>query len=159
MSGCDAVRQLEFFAGLPEALVARLAGHADERSLAPGDFVVRQHDDARSLFFLLAGEIQFLIHFEGVHDLLVGTGRQPGMLIGWSAFRPPYRYTASVRCETACRVVRIARDEVEAMIDESPAFGLPFLRRVAGSLANRLEQTRDLLVEPPWLHDRRVSAP
>ena len=37
--------------------------------------------------------MQFYIRFHGVDDLLVGTIREPGALLGWSVFRQPYRYT------------------------------------------------------------------
>jgi hypothetical protein len=65
-----------------------------------------QHDTAGHLFFLISGVVQFYIHFQGVDDLLVGTMREPGALLGWSVFRKPYRYTVTTRCEEDCYVMR-----------------------------------------------------
>jgi CRP-like cAMP-binding protein len=93
--------------------------------------------------------VQIFIRFQGVDDLLVGTLRQPGALIGWSVFRKPYRYTASVRCEELCRVVRIPGEVLTEVIHSDPPLGCMLLKRVAAALADRLEQTRGLLVRTP----------
>ena len=114
-----------------------------------GEFIVHQHDQAQHAFFLGSGVVQIFIHFRGVDDLLVGTLREPGALIGWSVFRKPYRYTASVRCEEPCRVQRIPREVLDELINREPRLGYLLLKRVAAALADRLEQTRGLLVRTP----------
>ena len=129
---------------------ARLA----EVSLAPGDYIVRQHDEARYLFVLLSGSVRFLLRFEGVDDLLVATSTDSEEFIGWSTFRVPYRYTATVQCEGPCRLVRLPREDLVAIVREDPSFGYVLLKTIAARLATRLEQTRDLLVAPPWLRLR-----
>ena len=111
-----------------------------------GELMLHQHDEARHVVFLLSGSVQFLIRFEGVDDLYVGGLGEPGALIGWSSFRIPYRFTASVRCEEDCRVLRIPREIFEALSTEEPQVDYLLLKRVAASLALRLEQTRDLLL-------------
>ena len=92
---------LSFFDGLPAEPLEELAGDAQERTFRPGDLIVRQHEEANTIFILLSGHVQFLLRFEGVDDLLVGQTGVPGTLLGWSALRPPYRYTATVRCATS----------------------------------------------------------
>src|SRR5437870_2702291 len=59
------------------------------------------------------------------------------------------RYTASVRCEEPCRVVRIPREVIDELIHREPRLGYLLLRRVAAALADRLEQTRGLLMRTP----------
>src|SRR6266705_610016 len=76
-------------------------------------------------------------------DLLVGVLRRPGELVGWSAFRPPYRYTASVRCEEPSRLARVPATAFEEVFERDPALAYQILQRVATSVANRLEQTRE----------------
>ena len=101
------------------------------------------------MFFLGAGVVQILIHFRGVDDLLVGTVRKPGALIGWSVFRKPYRYTASIRCEEPCRVVRIPCEALDDLVRREPRLGYLLLRRAAAAVADRLEQARALLTRTP----------
>jgi CRP-like cAMP-binding protein len=79
----------------------------------------------------------------------VGTMRQPGALLGWSVVRKPHRYTATVRCEEECRVLRLPRETLISLVESQPRLGYLLLKRIAATLANRLEQTRDLLVRPP----------
>jgi CRP-like cAMP-binding protein len=141
--------RIPFLRGLPAGTLWPLAEAASELSMRRGDYIVHQHDQAQHVFFLGAGAVQIFIRFQGVDDLLVGTLCQPGALIGWSVFRKPYRYTASVRCEEPCRVVRIPREVLDELIHHEPRLGYLLLRRVAAALADRLEQTRSLLVRTP----------
>ena len=141
--------RIPFLQGLPASTLRALAEAASELTLRPGDFIVHQHDQAQHVFFLGAGVVQIFIHFQGVDDLLVGTLRQPGSLIGWSVFRKPYRYTASVRCEEPSRLVRVPREVLDELIHHEPRLGYLLLRRAAAALADRLEQTRGLLVRTP----------
>ena len=95
-----------------------------------------------------SGVVQFYIHFQGVDDLLVGTMREPGALLGWSVFREPYRYTVTTRCEEDCQVMRLPREIIMELVQTQQSLGCLLLIRVAATLANRLEQTRDILVRP-----------
>src|SRR6266542_2854049 len=121
--------RLSFFQGIPSWALLRLA------------------DRARAVHFLLAGSVQVLIRV-GEEDLLVGVLRRPGELVGWSAFRPPYRYTASVRCEEPSRLARVPATAFEEVFERDPALAYQILQRVATSVANRLEQTRERLCPP-----------
>lgn len=143
------VKELSFFGGLPSPAIERLAEAAEEVTFEPGDFVVHQHDEADSVFFLLSGTIQFLLRFEGVDDLLVGTTDERGALISWSVFRAPYRNTASVRCETDCRLLKIPGGAFEQLFEENPRLHYQILERAAAVVADRLEKARDILVLTP----------
>lgn len=141
--------QIPFLQGLPADTLWRLAEAASELTVPRGNYLIHQHDQAHHVFFLGAGVVQIFMRFRGVDDLLVGTLRKPGTLIGWSVFRKPYRYTASVRCEEPTRVVRIPREVLDDLIHREPRLGYLLLKRVAAALADRLEQTRALLVRTP----------
>lgn len=148
MVSVERLSQVGFFRGLPPWALRQFAEAAGEKQLATNEFVVHQHDEAHTVFFLLAGSVQFFIRFEGVDDLLVGTMNEVGGVVGWSSFRIPYRYTASVRCEQPCRVLKVPREAFSDVFEKDPRLGYTLLRRIAGTLANRLEQTRDILVAP-----------
>lgn len=133
--------QLPFFDGMPQWALDRLGAAARERRLDAGELVVRQVDEAIAVHFLLEGRVHVLVHYEGVGDLLMGTLHDPGTLIGWSAFRPPYRYTASIRCEESSRLLQIRREAFEAVFEEDPLLGYEVLKQVAGTVDARLEAT------------------
>jgi len=146
MVSAEQISALPFFEGMPAAVLRHVATEATEIEVARNQFVLRQNDEAQAVYFLLSGTVQFYIRFEGVDDLMVGMLREPGSIIGWSAFRMPYRYTASVRCEDSCRLLKLPRTALEDIIDRNPRLGYILLRRIAKALAGRLEQTRDILM-------------
>ena len=149
MTAVEQVVEIAFFQGMPADALREIAAQSTVLTLQPGRTLISQHAAAEHLFFLLSGSVQFYIHFHGVDDLLVGTMRQPGALLGWSVVRKPHRYTATVRCEEECRVLRLPRETLIQLMETQPRLGYLLLKRIAATLANRLEQTRDLLVRPP----------
>ena len=144
----EQVVQIPFFQGLPAEALRQVAADSTVLALERGRILMSQHDAAEHLFFLISGVVQFYIHFQGVDDLLVGTMREPGALLGWSVFRQPYRYTVTTRCEEDCQVMRLPREIIMKLVQTQPRLGYLLLKRVAATLANRLEQTRDILVRP-----------
>lgn len=144
----EQLARIAFFTGLPEAVLERLAGLAEVQAHRAGELIIHQHDRAIAVYFLLSGSVQFLIHVEGVADLMVAVDRSPGTLIGWSAFRAPFRYTTSVRCEQDCRLLRIPHDAFEDIFTEDPGCAVEILQRVAATMAERLQQTRRRLLQP-----------
>lgn len=144
----EQVVQIPFFQGLPAEALRQVAADATVLTLERGRILMSQHDAAVHLFFLISGVVQFYIHFQGVDDLLVGTMRERGALLGWSVFRGPYRYTVTTRCEEDCQVMRLPRETIMELVRTQPRLGYLLLKRVAATLANRLEQTRDILVRP-----------
>jgi CRP-like cAMP-binding protein len=146
----DLLRQagLPLFRGMPQWALVRIAQAATVLSFPVGHVMVRQYDRATAFFVVLSGALQVLIRV-GTDDLLVGVLRGEGQLIGWSVFRPPYRYTASVRCEEPTVVVRVPATVVEELFDQDPEFAYLTLRRVAAGVAERFELTRELLCARP----------
>jgi CRP-like cAMP-binding protein len=140
--------QLSFFQGMPQWALVRLAEAAAEEQLPAGGMLLRQADRARAVHFLLVGSVQILLRV-GEEDLLVAVVRRRGELLGWSAFRAPYRYTASVRCEEPSRLVRVPAAVFEELFERDPAFAYQTLQRVAASVATRLEHARERLYLPP----------
>jgi CRP-like cAMP-binding protein len=110
--------------------------------------VLRQADRAQAVHFLLEGAVQVLLRV-GEEDLLVAVLRRPGELLGWSAFRAPYRYTASVRAEEPSRLLRLPAAVFDELFERDPAFAYQTLQRVAASVTARLEQARLRLFLPP----------
>ena len=146
---------LRFFEGIPGWALERLARSATKRRLKQGAMVVRQNDEAQAVYFLLSGAVQVLVYFEGVGDLLMGVQRLPGSLIaGWSAFRPPYRHTSSLRCEEATELIRLPRETFEGIFEEDPYLGYQILKKVATAVDHRLEGSTTFLLETPTIPEQ-----
>lgn len=130
---------IPFFSGLPEWALTRLAATATKTRMARGALVVRQNDEARALYLLLDGAVRVSVRFDGTGDVPMGLEREPGSLIGWSAFRAPYRYTDSVRCEEESELLRVPREAFEHIFEEDPHLGYRVLKRIATTVDHRLE--------------------
>lgn len=139
------IKGLALFDAMPPKLCEALAAESEEKTFESGELLVHQHDQARSLFVVLSGSVDFLMAVEGMDDLLVGSSAARGALIGWSVVREPYRYTATVRCREPCRAVRIPRASLDRVLREDPVAGRRVLEIVAAALLDRLEDARSLL--------------
>ncbi len=148
MTAVEQVVEIPFFQSLPAEALREVAAKSSVLALERGATLISQNAAAEYVFFLISGSVQIYIHFHGVDDLLVGTMREAGVLLGWSVVRKPHRYTATVRCEEECRVLRLPREVLTQLIETQPRLGYLLLKRIAATLANRLEQTRDILVPP-----------
>ena len=90
MNATELLSELAFFQGLPAEVMQRL-GEASQVVVFESDqAIVRQHDVAHSVHFLLSGSIAFSLRIESADDLYVGATSRPGSVVGWSAFRAPY---------------------------------------------------------------------
>jgi CRP-like cAMP-binding protein/1-acyl-sn-glycerol-3-phosphate acyltransferase len=142
----DLLSQLSFFEDMPLVVINRLAEVGKVVTVEPNTPIVHQHDEARCIFFLLSGAVQFHLQTGEVDDALVGVMKSPGALIGWSAFRFPYRYTTTVITEGACRLLRLPQPVLEELFHTHPSAGYELLKRINTTVANRLEQARDQLL-------------
>jgi CRP-like cAMP-binding protein len=145
--------QLPVLAWLPEPAKDRLASRAELRRYEAGDVLLRQHDEARTVAFVLTGAVSMLLTFDGVDRLLVDQDARPGQVLGWSAFRPPYRYTATVRAETCCSVLVVPRSDFLEVFAQDRRLEYHWLRQIAGEVGDRMARTAAALAAPPAVTD------
>ena len=139
------LESLEFLAPLPVWALDSLAASAEQRSFEQGDCITRQHDKARYAFFLQHGRVQVLLSLQGHDDLVIETLTESDPMLGWSVFRPPYRYTATIRCETPCDTIAIPRTAFDQLVEQDPTLEPLLLRSASVVVAERLERTQDVL--------------
>jgi CRP-like cAMP-binding protein len=140
----ERLMEVPFLRGLPQWALVEVAKQALEDHLAAGTVILRQHDAARDVHFLLHGAVQVLMQV-AEKDLLFAVLREPGQLIGWSVFRPPFRYTTTLRCEEDSALIRVPGAAFGEIFQRDPALGYEILKRVAFSLAERFEGARATL--------------
>ncbi len=118
-----------------------LAGVARLKEYQPDDVLFAEGEHCPEVFLVLAGDVSLEIRVPGcgvidVHH--VG----PGGLVGWSPLLVRGPMTATAVCASRCRVVALDADEVLALAERDPRFGLEFFRRMSAALAERLRATR-----------------
>ena len=95
------LKRLPFFGGLPRWALVRLAEAEQEEELPAGRTVLHQHDRTRTSTSCPPA------HSRSTSVSVTTTywWRCWVTRASWSAFRPPYRATASVRCEQPSRLI------------------------------------------------------
>jgi CRP-like cAMP-binding protein len=137
-----------FFADLDAPVLTALAESAEEVHVGAGELIIEQGEAASDVYFLLEGSVEALLRFEGVGDLFMGTHEAVGTLLGWSAFRPPYRYSDSVRSHRPSRLLRMSRSGFDNLFARDLTLAHELLRRVNVEVVQQLEITRDLFDSP-----------
>ena len=137
-----------FFAGLDGPVLTVLAESSEEVHVAAGELIIEQGEAASDVYFLLEGSVEALLRFDGVGDLFMGTHEAVGTMLGWSAFRPPYRYSDSVRSHRPSRLLRVPRSSFDLLFARDLAVAHDVLRRVNVQVVKQLEITRDLFDSP-----------
>jgi NTE family protein len=122
------------FGSLSATELTELANKLEFVSVARGDLLIREGEQADALYLVLSGRFQVFRGERGEPLAEVGVG-QP---IGEIAFLAGGRRTASVRAERDCLVVRLGRLDFE----ELAARSADLWARIACALAGRLREVR-----------------
>ena len=124
----------------------RLAALAEERRVEPDHLLTRQFAPATHLYLVADGLVRFQIRIEeGNEDLDVGRRDGAWTAVGWSGFREPRRYAATVVCTSACQVLRFDHAELAGLFEDEPRLGVLFLEPILRQCFERLADMRSRL--------------
>lgn len=124
---------VEMFAGLPAEERARLAAELQGLPLRRGDVLVRQDEVSDALYIVVTG--RFAVTVRGRREPVAELG--PGQPVGEIAFLSGGARTATVTALRDSLVLRLGRDQFEALSTRSPAIW----RALTIALAQRLAET------------------
>jgi CRP/FNR family transcriptional regulator, cyclic AMP receptor protein len=123
-----------------EHSAAWLQPYMKTRRLRAGHVLFRKGDEADHLYFLAAGQIEFVE---------LGRTLDAGHLFGEIAFfAPDRRRTSTARCLTASRVLRIDEATLKQLYYQNPEFGFELVRLVAARLSEDVRRLEQKLVTP-----------
>jgi CRP-like cAMP-binding protein len=63
---------------------------------------------------------------------------EPGEAIGWSSMAGNGVYTASAECVIPATILKIGKERLSQILEQDPASGLAFYRRLARMIGRRL---------------------
>ncbi|MDP9468597.1 MAG: ATP-binding protein [Chloroflexota bacterium] len=128
----DALQATPIFAEVPLELLQRLAAQAEPMSLAAGDFLIAEGDQADDLFVIVSGELE-VTKRSGTSEIpLARVG--PGAIQGELAALERGKRMASVRAITPVEVLRIPYAAVRDLLSGGPDAALGIIRTVIGRL-------------------------
>ena len=107
------------------------------RRLRKDAIVFRKGDEAKRLYFLAEGQIEFVE---------IGQTMEAGRLFGEIAFfAPDKRRTLTARCATPCTVLQMDESTFKTRYFQNPAFGFEVVTLVAGRLIADRQRLEDRL--------------
>jgi CRP-like cAMP-binding protein len=130
--------------GLGEPHLQKLAAIATLQEFPEGAVLFRQGDASGFIFVLLSGEVVLEIKPGGTDPATVYAAG-PGELLGWSPVLGGHAMTATARATTPCRVAALDVARVADLVEQSPHFGVAFLRHIGLIVSDRLSATRRCL--------------
>ena len=119
----------------------KLAGLARLKEYQADDVIFGEGEHCPEVYLVLDGEVGLEIRVPGcgvieVHRI------GPGGLLGWSPVLSGGPMTATAVSATRCRLAALGADQIVALADRDPRFGLEFFHCMSAALAERLHATR-----------------
>ena len=126
----DDLRRIPLFAGCTKKELERLARAGDEVDMEAGSLLADQGQTGREAFVILAGSVS--VRRNGRKVATLG----PGAIVGELSLLDHGPRTATVTCDTDCRVFVISQRHFLAMLDDVPTIG----HKLMASLATRIRE-------------------
>ncbi|MEF3697704.1 Crp/Fnr family transcriptional regulator [Desulfolutivibrio sp.] len=144
----------QILAGIPDPLLERFLALAVPRDFGPGDTIHEMGKPAEHFSLLLDGKA--LLQVRLPPDIIVSLGSlNPGYCFGFSALTPGDAHDHTVVAARDCRTLAVPGAALVGLIQDAPAFGVPFLlamyRLVNDRLTLRTSQFLTLLTRHPDL--------
>ncbi|HSB00262.1 MAG TPA: cyclic nucleotide-binding domain-containing protein [Anaerolineales bacterium] len=145
------LQRFPFFSFMNEKQLKALTMIAEELKLEPGDVLVEANAPANALYFVTKGNLPYYMVVTSEHipdyrqEYFVGY-INPEEIFGISALLEPYCYTATMRADKPCTVIKINAPALRALCEVDPQLSVGLMKAVAIAAMERLEMTRVLLV-------------
>jgi len=142
----DKVENLTFCKDLPKGFLSLLLSAGEIKTYPSDSYLFREGLHSDHVYLLADGEVSLEISLPDIGAIEIQTVAL-GELLGWSPLLGLGWMTASARAVSPCRVLELDVAKLRALANNDPHFGMELMRRVAVTLARRLNATRLQLLE------------
>ncbi|HEU0291037.1 MAG TPA: cyclic nucleotide-binding domain-containing protein [Burkholderiales bacterium] len=101
---------------------------SESRSFSPGQNIFREGDTGDTMYVVLEGSIDLLVHDRIVEKL------GPGGVLGEMALVEPAPRSATAIARTECKVVPVNQQRFSLLVQHTPDFALQIMRVMADRL-------------------------
>ncbi|HEU0292662.1 MAG TPA: cyclic nucleotide-binding domain-containing protein [Anaerolineales bacterium] len=147
----ELLHRFPFFSFMSDKELKAIATIAQELQLEPGDILCEANAPADALYFLTKGNLPYYVLVTSEHipdyrqEYFVGY-INPEEIFGISALIEPHYYTATLRADKPCRVIKIDAPALRALCEVDPQLSVGLMKAVAKAAMERLQMTRVQLV-------------
>ncbi|MGE5698094.1 MAG: cyclic nucleotide-binding domain-containing protein [Candidatus Sericytochromatia bacterium] len=135
-----------FFSGLDERYLQLVVGCAANVRFNAGEFIFRQGRQANDFYLIRSGKVALEIPVPGRGNLTVQTVGE-GEILGWSWLIPPYSWRFDARAAETTRAIGFDGKCLRGKCETDHEMGYELLKRVIGTLGERLDATRYQLLD------------
>ncbi len=136
------IKQSELFLGTSMDFVKKIMDISRMISHEKGDILFHENDEARYFYILLNGRVKLSV---GEGSQVVYDVGQNGEAFGWSSLIGRNVYSASAKCVDSTKLLITDRTQLGKILEEDPANGIIFMKRLAATLGNRLIETYKMI--------------
>lgn len=137
------IEQADLLKGVGRRFIKKFVKIMVDESHLQGAFLFTEGDPADNFYVLEEGSVKLSIGEEGHITHIVS---KRGEAFGWSSLVDRDVYTASAECSAPTKVLKIPREEMNRILDNNPADGLIFFKRLAGTMGERLISAYNLFL-------------
>ncbi|MBW1892725.1 MAG: cyclic nucleotide-binding domain-containing protein [Deltaproteobacteria bacterium] len=147
MVGLDFLKKIEVFGGLNDDQLSSIQACSTEEKFHQDEKLFSEKEKASCLWLVKEGRVDLKFELPGgrTTDRNTVSTISEKMIIGWSSFVPPYKYTLSAYCASrTCNVVKVDTLSLRDLFDKDPKIGyliLSYMLRIIGSRFQSLEQS------------------
>ena len=128
-------KESDLFKGVSQRVLNEIGKKSEEAFFNKDSIIFKAEEEAVYIYELAEGAVDIVVSEK---DNMHYSVMRPNEIFGWSALVEPYVYTATARCTTDVKVVRITRDVIEEAVKRHPAEGLIIYKHLAGLIGQRL---------------------
>ena len=132
------IKQSELLMGTSMDFVKKFMDISQMISHEKGEMLFRENDPARYFYILLNGRVKLSV---GEGSQVVYDVGQNGEAFGWSSLIGRESYSASAVCIEPTKLLKTNSEKLRKELDNDPANGIVFFKRLAATLGNRLLET------------------
>jgi CRP-like cAMP-binding protein len=136
------LKQKDIFWAMSTDFVREIMNVSVTESHETGKLLFREGDPANQFYILLKGRVKLSL---GEAGHVVHVVSNAGEAFGWSSLIDRDVYSATAECMTQSKLIRLEKQALQNILEQNPAGGLVFFKRLAGILGNRLLQSYTMM--------------
>lgn len=138
--------QHPFLNDLTPDLTEKLLKGSDVKTFQAGDVIFRQGEPANRFYLILSGKVALETPSSDIGMVQI-QAIEGGDVLGWSWLFPPFAWNFQARAIESTRAICCDGAWLLNLAEENPKFGYQLMKRISRIVINRLQITRQRLIE------------